>query len=69
MKEEGGDDVDDDGGSRKISITIYLISCKKIKKTQIIAYRCILFFKKNIKWGKSGVAVCVAYRNLLTGSI
>jgi hypothetical protein len=44
MKEEGGDDVDDDGGSRKISITIYLISCKEIKKTQIIAYRCILFF-------------------------
>jgi hypothetical protein len=25
-------------------------------------------FLKNIKWGKFGVAVCIAYKNILTGS-
>jgi hypothetical protein len=44
------------------------ILTKRNKKIQIIAYSCILLFKENIKWGKFGVAVCIVYKNLLTGS-
>jgi hypothetical protein len=47
MKEEGGDDVDDDeGGSRKISITIYLISCKEIKNPNNCIQMYTVFKKK-----------------------
>jgi hypothetical protein len=52
MKEEGGDDVDDDGGSRKISITIYLISCKEIKKNSNNCIQMYTVFKKKYKMGK-----------------